>query len=184
MIRGRYRECALELAPHQRAAEAGAPEQTGEVERHGVGQRQQAQAVGTRRAVDDHRVPLALLDEVTESDERQELVEDGDGEQLLGLQITDPCLIEELAKIPGDVGPRSRNFRAAVEVHSVQVVGNAADVRAEVDVQDIGHECAASVDTTNVRVPRLAARMAVAAEIVVLPTPPFPVINRIRTSED
>ena len=43
-------------------------------------------------------------------------------------------------------------------------------------------ECAGSVDITNVRSPALAARTAVAAATVVLPTPPLPV-NRMTRIE-
>src|SRR5919197_882332 len=42
-------------------------------------------------------------------------------------------------------------------------------------------ECAGSVDITSVRWPSEAARAAVAAATVVLPTPPLPVNSRIRT---
>ena len=43
-------------------------------------------------------------------------------------------------------------------------------------------ECAASVESTRVRSPRRAARVAVPAAVVVLPTPPLPVNNRMRTA--
>ncbi len=43
-------------------------------------------------------------------------------------------------------------------------------------------ECAGSVDSTMVRRPASAQRNAVAAAVVVLPTPPLPVNSRIRAS--
>ena len=43
-------------------------------------------------------------------------------------------------------------------------------------------ECAGSVDITRVRAPPAAARTAVAAATVVLPTPPLPVKRRTRTA--
>lgn len=43
-------------------------------------------------------------------------------------------------------------------------------------------ECAASVERTSVRCPARAARAAVPAAAVVLPTPPLPVKSRIRVA--
>ena len=146
---------------------------------HDLGQGQQSQRLRGRRAVDHEQVGGPLVDVPFDVDEAEDLVQAGDDRQLLRLIVSTPAQFMSAMKYSW----MSRQFVSRRSWASIllgpQVLGDARLEPISMS-NESPSECAGSVLITTVRSPDRAARTAVAAATVVLPTPPFPVNSRTR----
>ena len=149
-----------------------------------VGQRQEADRLRGRRAVDDHEVVVTRRRELLDVGEREHLVEAGHDGELLGLERVGADPVEHVDHVAPDVVPRLLEAQARVQLLTPEARARPATGGRRASTSNASaSECAGSVETTIVRKPDAAARAAVAAATVVLPTPPLPVNSRMRMSE-
>ena len=107
--------------------------------------------------------------------------------ELLGFHRAGAGPVEHRGEVLAHLAPRLLEPGAGVELLAVRATRR-REVAMGVTASPSGtsnasaSECAGSVEQTSVRSPDSAARRAVAAATVVLPTPPLPVKRRMRMS--
>lgn len=87
-------------------------------------QREQAQGLGGRGAVDDDDVPAAGERMQAQLEERQHLLGAGDDGQLLGRDRVDPGHVEHREQVALDVGPGLLEAQLCVDLLHVEPVGD------------------------------------------------------------
>ena len=145
-----------------------------DVPAHDLGQRQEPQRLGGGSAIDDETVVVAALDVGLHIDQGEDLVETRDHGELFGLDRLGASPVHQLDHVVLDLAPVVLEPLLRVDLLAPQVLddrGRRIPIRVS---KESASEWAGSVDITSVRWPALAARTAVAAATVVLPTPPFP----------
>ena len=141
-----------------------------------VREREQAQRLAGRRAVDDHRVELAGLVVALDRQQAEQLVHARRDRQLLGADAVDAAGDQQLAEPVLDAGPVALHLVLGADLLAPEQVADRDRARAPSFVSSESlSECAGSVLSTTVRRPAAAQRRAVAAATDVLPTPPLPV---------
>ena len=103
-----------------------------------VGQAQQPDRLGRRRAVDDEHVPLARLGVGLDVAQGEHLVEPGHHRQLLGLDGLDPGPVEHLDQPVLDLAPGLLHPLLRVELLARQARGDHGRLGAERHVEAVG----------------------------------------------
>ena len=135
-------------------------------------------SVRSRRSID---VVATRVAAVLMSAEAEHLVEAGDDGELFGFDAVDADPVEQLDDVALHVAPhllRAARWRRAACRRGRRRSRVGSEPRSASNAS--ASECAGSVDSTSVRRPRSAHASAVAADTVVLPTPPLPVKSRMR----
>ena len=156
-----------------------------EVPAEHLGQREQAQRLGGGGAVDDDEVPVAALGLVGQRGERGDLLGAGQRGQLLGDDGVDPHRVEHPEQVvahhlPVGLDGGVRADGRACSPGSTSVVSRQVRRGGEVDVERVAEAVRGVGGHDQGAQPERAARTAVAAAVVVLPTPPLPVKRTTR----
>ena len=103
-----------------------------------VGQRQQADRLRRRRAVDHEQVPRPLVRVLLDLGQGEELVQTGQDRQLLGLDVVETPPAQELDQISLDGSPGVLETLRRVHLLSPQPVHHPGRVRPERTVEGVG----------------------------------------------
>ena len=109
-----------------------------------LGQREQAQRLGRRGAVDGHEVPSVRAHLVADLEQRQHLLGAGQDRQLLRPDRVDTHGVEDLEQVAGDVVPAALEAAAGVDLLGEQAGGDLGRLTGEQGyVASPGTECVA-----------------------------------------
>jgi hypothetical protein len=146
-----------------------------------LGQREQPQRLTSRRAVDDDEVPRAARHLPGDLEQGEDLLGARQDRELLGLQRVDAGPLEQTEQVALHVRQVRSNAAWVSTCMAYRPVSTSVGSPVSGVPRASASEWAGSVDRTRVLLPRAAAAAAVAAEAVVLPTPPLPVNSSRRT---
>ena len=141
-----------------------------------VRERDQPQRGVGGRAVDHDQVVAPGLGELLDGEQRGHLFGARQQRQLLGDDGVEALVREQLDQEVPDLAPVALRLDAGVDLDRVETRRELARVGARGAARSTSPRLwAASAEATSVRRPRCAAIAAVAAAVVVFPTPPLPV---------
>ena len=140
-----------------------------------LGQAEQSERFAGRRGVDDDHVVVIRLDVVGDPQQVAELVHPRQDGHLLGQDLVQPAPAEELGHVALDRRPVASDVVVDVRLLAPEIRCEGGRLRPERAVEGVGQAVGDIGREDDRPMAALGARSAVAAAMLVFPTPPLPV---------